>query len=122
MSNRLQLAYDRAKRWLRADLPEAESAAAQSLSKMMARAKEYLVAAEELSVEEAQKVVDVLHFDLREWGQDLRETRAELADWARFDIDQFEHAVAERLLAAADPTWVELERFEHGRKGLGEDV
>jgi len=121
MSNQLQQAYDRAKQWLREDLPEAENAAAHSLSGMMSQAKEYLVAAEQLTVEEAQRVVDVLRFDMHEWARNLQQTRQELADWARFDIDQLEHALAERLLAAADPTWVELEGFEHGRRKLGDN-
>lgn len=120
MSNRLQQAYDRARHWLREDLPEAETAAAESLSALMDKAKAYLVAAEELSAEEAHRVVEALRLDLREWGHDLQHSGQELADWARIDIDRLESSIAERLLSAADPTWVQLERFQRSRDDLSQ--
>ncbi len=121
MSNRLQQAYDKAKHWLREELPEAEAEAAKSLSAMMKSARSYLVAAEQLSADEAHKVIEGLRSDVHDWAQDLQQGSAELADWARFDLQQLEQAIAERLLAAADPTWVQLEQFQRGREELSSE-
>ena len=118
MGNRLQAAYDKAKQWLREELPQAEAEAARSLSELMQNARRYLVAAEQLSADEAHKVVEGLRVDLHDWAQDLQQGSSEMADWARFDLQQLERAIAERLLAAADPTWVQLERFQRGRDKL----
>ena len=121
MSNRLQRAYDEALRWLREELPQAEAAVADSLGTMLSAAKQYLVAAEQLTVDEAQRVVDVLRYDLREWAHHADETRLEMLDWARLDLDQIETAIAEKLLSAADPTWVALNQFRAGRGHLTQD-
>jgi hypothetical protein len=118
--HRLQRAYDEALRWLREELPRAEQAVASDLGGLLKAAKEYLVAAEQLTVDEAQKVVDVLRFDLREWAHHADETRIEMLDWARLDLDRLEHAIFDKLLSAADPTWVALSRFRQGREHLGE--
>ena len=120
MSNRLQQAYDRAKHWLREELPEAEAAAANSLTRLMERARAYLVAAEQLSADEAYQVIEGLRMDLRDWAHDLHDSSQELADWARFDVGQLEQTIVERLIATADPTWVELERFQRGRRELND--
>jgi hypothetical protein len=118
--HRLQRAYDEALRWMREELPRAEEAAARDLSGMLKKARQYLVAAEELTVDEAQKVVDVLRYDLREWAHHADETRLEMLDWARLDLDRLEHVIVDKLLSAADPTWVALNRFRQGREHLGE--
>lgn len=121
MPNRLQRAYDTAVHWLREELPQAEAHVAENLGSILAAARKYLVAAEQLTVDEAQRVVDVLRFDLREWAHHAEESRLELIDWAKLDLDRLEHAIAEKLLSAADPTWVTLHRFRNGRGHLGED-
>ena len=70
---------------------------------------------------EAQRVVDTLRFDLRESAHHWQEVRLELVDWARFDVEQIESTILEKLLAAADPTWVELARIQNGRIQLAEE-
>ena len=119
--HRLQRAYDEALRWLREELPRAEEAAARDLGGLLTKARQYLVAAEKLTVDEAQKVVDVIRYDLREWAHHADEKRLEMLDWARLDLDQLEHSIVEKLLSAADPTWVALSRFRQGREHLGEE-
>lgn len=120
-ASRLQRAYDSARRWLREELPAAEREAADSLIEVMGKVREYLVAAEDLSREEAQQVVDTLRYDLREAAHHWHELELEYLDWARFDVERIEQAVLDKLLAAADPTWVELARFQAGRQRLAED-
>lgn len=120
-ASRLQRAYDSARRWLREELPAAEREAADSLIEVMGKVREYLVAAEDLSREEAQQVVDTLRYDLREAAHHWHELELEYLDWARFDVERLEQAVLDKLLAAADPTWVELARFQAGRQRLTED-
>ena len=118
--SRLQRAYDSARRWLREELPSAETHAAESLLQVMAKVREYLVAAEELTADEAQKVVDTLRWDLREAAHHWQDLKLEYVDWARFDVEQIESAILDKLLSAADPTWVELARFQQGRGRLDE--
>jgi polyhydroxyalkanoate synthesis regulator phasin len=120
-ASRLQRAYDSARRWLREDLPAAEREAAENLLELMGKVREYLVAAEDLTREEAQQVVDTLRYDLREAAHHWHELELEYLDWARFDVDRLEQVVLDKLLAAADPTWVELARFQAGRQRLAED-
>jgi hypothetical protein len=119
--SRLQRAYDSARRWLREDLPKAEEHAAESLLHVMGNVREYLVAAEELTRDEAQLVADNLRYDLREAAHHWHDLKLEYVDWARFDVEQIESAILDKLLAAADPTWVELARFQQGRERLGDD-
>lgn len=118
--SRLQRAYDSARRWLREELPNAEAHAAESLLHVMGTIREYLVAAEELTADEAQKVVDTLRWDLREAAHHWHDLKLEYVDWARFDVEQIESAILDKLLSAADPTWVELARFQQGRGRLDE--
>lgn len=118
--SRLQRAYDSARRWLREELPNAEAHAAESLLRVMGNIREYLVAAEELTADEAQKVVDTLRWDLREAAHHWHDLKLEYVDWARFDVEQIESAILDKLLSAADPTWVELARFQQGRGRLDE--
>lgn len=118
--SRLQRAYDSARRWLREELPSAETHAAESLLHVMGKVREYLVAAEELTADEAQKVVDTLRWDLREAAHHWQDLKLEYVDWARFDVEQIESAILDKLLSAADPTWVELARFQQGRGRLDE--
>jgi hypothetical protein len=120
-ASRLQRAYDSARRWLREDLPAAEREAADNLLEVMGKVREYLVAAEDLTRDEAQQVVDTLRYDLREAAHHWHELELEYLDWARFDVDRLEQAVLDKLLAAADPTWVELARFQAGRQRLADD-
>ena len=120
--SRLQRAYDSARRWLREELPNAETHAAESLLHVMSNVRDYLVAAEELTRDEAQLVADNLRYDLREAAHDWHDLKLEYVDWARFDVEQIESAILNKLLAAADPTWVELARFQQGRGRLGEDA
>lgn len=120
--SRLQRAYDSARQWLREELPQAETHAAETLLNVMAKVRDYLVAAEELTRDEAQLVADNLRYDLREAAHDWQDLKLEYVDWARFDVEQIESAILEKLLAAADPTWVELARFQQGRERLGEDA
>lgn len=119
--SRLQRAYDSARQWLREELPQAETHAAETLLNVMAKVRDYLVAAEELTRDEAQLVADNLRYDLREAAHDWQDLKLEYVDWARFDVEQIESAILEKLLAAADPTWVELARFQQGRERLKED-
>ena len=118
--SRLQRAYDSARQWLREELPQAETHAAETLLNVMAKVRDYLVAAEELTRDEAQLVADNLRYDLREAAHDWQDLKLEYVDWARFDVEQIESAILEKLLAAADPTWVELARFQQGRGRLEE--
>jgi len=120
-NSRLQRAYDTARRWLREELPQAETHVAESLVQVMDSARDHLVAAEQLTKDEAQRVVDSLRFDLRESAHHWQEVRLEMVDWARFDVEQIEAAILEKLLVAADPTWVELARIQNGRLQLAED-
>lgn len=119
--SRMQRAYDSARRWLREELPQAETHAAETLLNVMAKVREYLVAAEELTREEAQLVADNLRYDLREAAHQWQDLKLEYVDWARFDVEQIESAILDKLLAAADPTWVELARFQQGRERLKDD-
>lgn len=119
--SRLQRAYDSARQWLREELPQAETHAAETLLNVMAKVRDYLVAAEELTRDEAQLVADNLRYDLREAAHDWQDLKLEYVDWARFDVEQIESAILDKLLAAADPTWVELARFQQGRERLAED-
>ena len=116
--SRLQRAYDNARRWLREELPKAEEHAAESLLHVMGTIREYLVAAEELSRDEAQRVADTLRYDLREAAHHWHDLRLEYVDWAKFDVEQIESVILEKLQTAADPTWVELARFQQGRERL----
>ena len=116
--SRLQRAYDSARRWLREELPQAEEQAAQSLLHVMSTIREYLVAAEELTRDEAQLVAETLRYDLREAAHHWQDLKLEYVDWAKFDVERIETAVLEKLRAAADPTWVELARFQQGRERL----
>jgi hypothetical protein len=120
-SSRLQRAYDTARRWLREELPQAETHVAESLVKVMDSVREHLIAAEQLSKDEAQRVVDSLRFDLRESAHHWHDVRLEMVDWARFDVEQLEAAILDKLLVAADPTWVELARIQNGRLQLGDE-
>ena len=119
--SRLHRAYDSARQWLREELPQAETHAAETLLNVMAKVRDYLVAAEELTRDEAQLVADNLRYDLREAAHDWQDLKLEYVDWARFDVEQIESAILEKLLAAADPTWVELARFQQGRERLKDD-
>lgn len=119
--SRLQRAYDSARLWLREELPNAETHAAETLLHVMSSIREHLVAAEELTRDEAQRVVDTLRYDLREAAHHWHDLKLEYVDWARFDVEQIESAVLSKLLAAADPTWVELARFQQGRERLQDD-
>ncbi len=116
----LQRAYDTARRWLREELPNAEMHAAASLLDVMTKAREYLVAAESLTRDEAQRVVDVLRYDLREAAHHWHDVKLEIVDWAKFDVEQLEAAIVDRLLSAADPTWTELAKFQRGRSQLND--
>lgn len=118
--SRLQRAYDSARQWLREELPQAETHAAETLLNVMAKVRDYLVAAEELTRDEAQLVADNLRYDLREAAHDWQDLKLEYVDWARFDVEQIESAILDKLLSAADPTWVELARFQQGRGRLDE--
>ena len=120
MNSALQRAYDTARHWLREELPNAEMHAASSLLDVMAKAREYLMAAESLTRDEAQRVVDVLRYDLREAAHHWHDLKLEVVDWAKFDVEQLENAIVERLLSAADPTWTELAKFQRGRNELGD--
>lgn len=119
--SRLQRAYDSARQWLREELPQAETHAAETLLNVMSKLRDYLVAAEELTRDEAQLVADNLRYDLREAAHGWQDLKLEYVDWARFDVEQIESAILDKLLAAADPTWVELARFQQGRERLAED-
>jgi|GEM_PF-2528928 len=118
---RLQRAYDTARRWLREELPQAEANVAESLVNVMDSVREHLIAAEQLTRDEAQRVVDSLRFDLRESAHSWADVRGEMVDWARFDVEQIEQSILEKMLIAADPTWVELARLQNGRRQLADE-
>lgn len=120
--SRLQRAYDSARHWLREELPQAEAQVAETLLHVMGSVREHLVAAEELTRDEAQQVVDTLRYDLREAAHHWHDLRLEFVDWARFDVEQIESAILNKLLAAADPTWVELAKFQRGRERLADEL
>ncbi len=120
--SRLQRAYDSARQWLREELPQAETHAAETLLNVMGKVRDYLIAAEELTRDEAQLVADNLRYDLREAAHDWQDLKLEYVDWARFDVEQIESAILDKLLAAADPTWVEQAGFQQGRERLGDDA
>ena len=60
----------------------------------------------ELSREEARLVADYLKRDVRDVGQHLAESRQELREWFRFDVEQVEARLWEAFAAAADRTGI----------------
>ncbi len=77
------------------------------LHELVAKARDKLFAAEEITEEQGQKLAEYLERDLRDMGHHLAETGRDLKDWLGFETALLEDWFASLLLQAADRTEVE---------------
>jgi len=90
---------------------KAEEQAKPAFESAVERAQETAHELGELSREEARLVADYLKRDLRDIGQQMADSRAELKDWLRFDVQQIESRLWETFASIADRTSLELMRY-----------
>ena len=94
-------------------LSNATRAAGPKLRHAIAAAEEKAVELGELTREEALKIGGYLRRDLRDAGEYLASPGGEeLADWLRFDINQIEHELFDKLLSVADQAKLDMLNFE----------
>lgn len=77
------------------------------LHDLILKAKEKLLAAEEITEEQGEKLAEYLERDLQDLGRNLAEEGRELKDWLGFETALLEDYFAELLLSVADKTEVE---------------
>ncbi len=123
-SDKLVQGYNRMMERAREAIEQAESKALPVLRESIEKARHTAVELEELSHDEAQKIADWLKRDLQDAGRHLAETREELGEWLRFDLDQIEDSLLDVFSRVADRTrveWaqlkIELERDPPHRTG-----
>lgn len=77
------------------------------LHELILKAKEKLLAAEEITEEQGEKLAEYLERDLQDLGRHLAEEGRELKDWLGFETALLEDYFADLLLSVADKTEVE---------------
>lgn len=92
-------------------IENAEEQARPAFENAVERAQQTAQELGELTREEARLVADYVKRDIRDVGQHLAESRQELRDWFRFDVEQIEARLWEAFAAAADRTSLELLRL-----------
>lgn len=92
-------------------IDRAEEQAKPAFDNAVERAQQTAHELGELSREEARLVADYVKRDMRDVGQHLAESRQELREWFRFDVEQIEARLWEAFAAAADKTSLELLRL-----------
>ncbi|RMG35789.1 MAG: hypothetical protein D6720_06370 [Gammaproteobacteria bacterium] len=77
------------------------------LHELILKAKEKLLAAEEITEEQGERLAEYLERDLQDMGRHLAEEGRELKDWLGFETALLEDYFADLLLSVADKTEVE---------------
>ena len=98
-------------------IDRAEEQAKPAFENAVERAQETAHELGELTREEARLVADYLKRDMHDAAQHLAESRKELRDWFRFDVEQMETRMWEMFATAADRTSLELMRIAETAKG-----
>ncbi len=84
----------------------------QPLRQQIDAAKEKAVGSGELTGDEAERVGEYVHRDVREAAHYLADTGHELATWMRFDLEMIEQRMWEAFSLVADQTRLQLLEFE----------
>lgn len=116
---RLARGYDRIMQRAR-ELLGGEKGPLPSVHELVERAKQTTVDLGELTRDEAERIGIWLKRDLHDAAQHLRETRSDLRDWLRFDIELVEDRLREHLEVMVDHTRQELDRLATEARAAGE--
>ncbi len=100
-------AYEKLFETVAEDWKKVEEKAEPVLHDLIVKAKEKLLAAEEITEEQGEKLVEYLERDLQDLGRHLSEEGRELKDWLGFETALLEDYFANLLLSVADKTEVE---------------
>ncbi len=94
------------------DLMQGERGVRQSLDNALMKAREWVMAARELTHEEADDLATTLRREVDELSQTLVAAEEEFEDWVETDLLFAEHRAVECMLLAADPTTRDLMRLK----------
>ena len=83
-------------------------------------AKEQAIHLGELTKDEAELINTYLRRDLHDAGEYINQQRGELADWLRFDVEQIETRIWDKLSLLVDKTTIELDQLKERAERLGE--
>jgi hypothetical protein len=89
------------------DVKKIEDKSAPAMHDLILRAKDKLMAAEEISEEQGEKLVRYLERDLVDLGRSLAENGQELKDWLGFETALIEDRFVHMLKTAGDQTQLE---------------
>ncbi len=107
--DRMSDAYERMLERVDGMLDKAEKTTIPNLRKALEHAREKAVELNELTREEAEKLVDYVERDMKDAARYLSDTGEEFRNWWRFDVQQVEHRLMDMFAKVADRTRVELE-------------
>ena len=107
--DRMSDAYERMLERVDGMLDKAEKTTIPNLRKALEHAREKAVELNELTREEAEKLVDYVERDMKDAARYLSDTGEEFRTWWRFDVQQVEHRLMDMFAKVADRTRVELE-------------
>jgi uncharacterized protein YicC (UPF0701 family) len=100
-------------------IDEAEKQAVPAFENAVEKAQEMAHELGELTREEAKKVGEYLKRDMHDAGRHMAESRKELAEWFRFDVQQVESRLWDAFSQAADKTSLELMKLaSFGRRNV----
>lgn len=100
-------AYEKMFETVADDLEKVEEKSAPVLRDLITRAKEKLLAAEEVTEEEGEKLARYLERDLVDLAEAVSENGRELKDWLGFETALLEDYFLNQLMLAADKSEVE---------------
>ncbi len=89
----------------------------KNLQQSLEQAQVTAVELGELTRDEAEKVANYLHRDLRDATEYLNEKGRELRDWFRFDLQQVEERILETFNRLVDTSRIELGRLSGNLPG-----
>ncbi|MGD9888569.1 MAG: hypothetical protein AB7S56_04795 [Halothiobacillaceae bacterium] len=94
------------------DLMQGEHGVRKSLDAALLQAREWVMTAKELSLEEADDLAATLRHEMDALSNTLLSAEEEFEDWVETDLLVAEHQALEQMLLAADPTTRDLLRLK----------
>jgi len=115
--DRMSDAYERMLERVDEMLDKAEKTTVPTLRKALEHSREKAIELNELTREEAEKLVDYVERDMKDAARYLSDTGEEFRSWWRFDVQLVENRLMDMFAKVADRTRVELENIaEHARE------
>jgi len=119
LPDRLANAYDQMMEHASFALDRARNDSVPSIKHLLNAARDEVVAAGDLTLEEADKVIGYIRRDLGHAAVYMETYRREFSDWLRFDIQLLERRVAEVFSMMVDHTRETLDEFAMRADSIG---